>query len=269
MWLILQGHNLMDNYETPLQIRAEEPWLVGGPSPCTGTFDDNDPCFVEWREAATGPYVITQNSDGYGGAWRSSQSWDEDCDILLLSRAGAGGGPAGFFPGYSNSSVIPNEWLHALVKMQTSNTAGTVTLNSSDPRVAPNINFNYFAESRDRDLDALVEGIEMVLSAFDAVGIPYEVLYNHRQDLRQGVLDSAFSHHASSTCRMGPADNKDSCVDPRFRVQGVDKLRVVDASVFPRSPGAMPNGPTYTISRKAYEVILEDNEKGCRVGSVE
>ncbi|KAK0388804.1 hypothetical protein NLU13_5047 [Sarocladium strictum] len=43
---------------------------------------------------------------------------------------------------------------------------------------------------------------------------------------------------------------------------GVDRLWVVDASVFPRSPGGMPNGPTYTISRKAYEVILEDNEKG-------
>jgi choline dehydrogenase len=47
-------------------------------------------------------------------------------------------------------------------------------------------------------------------------------------------------------------------VDSKFRVNGVDGLRVVDASVFPRLPGAMPNGPTFTISRKAFEKIVED-----------
>ena len=67
-------------------------------------------------------------------------------------------------------------------------------------------------------------------------------------------------HHASSSCRMGPVGDRSSCVDSKFRVHGVDNLRVVDASVFPRVPGAMPNGPTFTISRKAYEVILESAE---------
>lgn len=254
----------MDNYEAPLQIRATEPWIITQPLPCTGTFDDEDPCFVLWRDEASGPYAVRAGT--YTGALRTSQSWDEDVDLMLLSSAGLGGGPAGFFPGYSNVSVVPNEWLTAIVKMQTSNTAGTVTLNSSDPRQAPVIKFNYFSESGDKDLDALMEGMETLLSAYDAVGIPYEILGPDPENMRQGIMDTTFSHHASSTCRMGPKGDRKSCVDSRFRVQGVDGLRVVDASIFPRSPGAMPNGPTYTISRKAFEVILEDDEGKQRVG---
>jgi choline dehydrogenase len=77
-------------------------------------------------------------------------------------------------------------------------------------------------------------------------------------ELKQAIMDEAFSHHATSSCRMGPAGDKDYCVDSKFRVNGVKNLRVVDASVFPRVPGAMPNGPTFTISRKAFKAILED-----------
>ncbi|KAJ3532862.1 hypothetical protein NM208_g8251 [Fusarium decemcellulare] len=232
------GSNLHDNYEVPVQMRAEEDWFVPTESPCTGTYNDQDPCFVEWRDNASGPYASRDAS--YGAVWRSSQSWDNDSDLMFLSNPGLSG-LAGFYPGYSTGEWAGNDpsgWLHAVVKMQTSNGAGTVRLNSSDPRIRPNINFNYFAESAERDLDAIVEGIELLKRAFDGTGIP---------------------HHASSTCSMGPDDDDTSCVDSRFRVRGVDNLRVVDASVFPRSPGGMLNGPTWTISRKAFETLLEDN----------
>jgi choline dehydrogenase len=255
------GSNLHDNYEVPVQMQAEENWYEPAEnSPCTNTFDDEDPCFVEWRDNAAGPYA--SRDSGYGALWRSSQSWDEDSDLMFLSGLGLAG-LNGFYPGYSRgelSSIDPAYWMHAVVKMQTSNSAGTVRLNSSDPRIRPNINFNYFSESAERDLDAMSEGIAMLRRAFDATGIPYKQLSPDPENERQGIKDTAFSHHASSTCTIGP-DDGDSCVDSRFRVRGVDKLRVVDASVFPRSPGAMPNGPTWTISRKAFETLLEDNHK--------
>lgn len=181
---------------------------------------------------------------------------------MFLSSPGLAG-LAGFYPGYSRGELARNdpfEWLHAVVKMQTSNAAGTVRLNSSDPRIRPNINFNYFAEATERDLDAIVEGIELLKRAFDGTGIRNTLINPDPENLRQGIQDLAFSHHASSTCSMG-SDAATSCVDSRFRVRGVDKLRVVDASVFPRSPGGMPNGPTWTISRKAFETLLEDNHQ--------
>ncbi|GJC87190.1 oxygen-dependent choline dehydrogenase [Colletotrichum liriopes] len=251
------GNFMQDNYEVPTHVRAEEPWLEAINFPCTLRFDESDPCFVLWQTNRTGPYA--ERGGTFTMTWRSSFSWNNDTDLFFLSTAGFGG-LAGFYPGYSNRTVMPHDWNTPIVKMQTSNAAGTVTLRSTDPRQAPDINLNYFSQRAEEDLQSLIEGIELMLSVYDEVGIPYRVLTpDPAIDMKQSIMDVAFSHHATSSCRMGPAGHKDYCVDSKFRVNGVDKLRVVDASVLPRTPGAMPNGPTFTISRKAYETILEDN----------
>jgi choline dehydrogenase len=189
--------------------------------------------------------------------WRSSVSWDEDADLFFLSAAGWGS--SGFYPGFSRRQPAPLMWGSSIVRMQTANPSGSIRLRSRDPRQAPEINFNFFAENAETDLQALAEGVSLIMRALDNAGLPYTVVSpNPEVEMRQSLIDEAFSHHASSSCRMGPAGDQNSCVDSRFRVNGVDNLRVVDASVFPRVPGAMPNGPTFTMSRKAYKVILED-----------
>ncbi|VUC33664.1 unnamed protein product [Clonostachys rosea] len=58
------------------------------------------------------------------------------------------------------------------------------------------------------------------------------------------------------SCPMGPADEPSTCVEFKFRVRGVDNLRVVDASVFPRVPGGFPILPTFVISHKATADLL-------------
>ncbi|KIL84579.1 choline dehydrogenase [Fusarium avenaceum] len=208
------------------------------------TFDDEDPCFVEWRDNAAGPYVARGSS--YGAIWRSSQSWDNNSDLMFLRSSGLSG-LLGFYPGYLTG------------KKQTSNAAGTVRLNSTDPRIHPNINFNYFSGSGKRDLDAIVEVIELLRWAFDATSIPYTQVNPDLKNLRQRIHDLAFSHHASSTCSVGSNDDGNSYVDSGFLVRGVDTLRVVDAYVFLRSPRGMPNAPTWTISCMAFETLLGDS----------
>ncbi|KAG5780240.1 hypothetical protein H9Q73_006089 [Fusarium xylarioides] len=151
---------------------------------------------------------------------------------MFLSSPGLSG-LVGFYPGYSTGERAgndPTEWMHAVVKMQTSNSAGTVRLNSSDPRIRPNINFNYFTESAERDLDAIVEGIEMLRRAFDATGVPYTQLSPDPESLRQSIQDLAFSHHASSTCAIGADDDENSCVDSRFRCAIFNKVVSADYS---------------------------------------
>lgn len=190
--------------------------------------------------------------------WRSSVSWDRDADMLFTSTAGAGG-LSGFYPGYSNLErrLRPNEWGTPIIKMQTDNPAGTVRLRSRDPRQAPEITFNYFQYREERDLQALVEGVQLLLQTFNETGIPHTVITpDPNLEMRQAIKDTAFSHHATSSCRMGPSGHRDYCVDSKFRVNGVRNLRVVDASVLPRVPGGMPNSPTFTLSRKAYETIM-------------
>jgi choline dehydrogenase len=250
---------MQDNYESPVHVRAEVPWMNSVNSSCTRTFDESDPCFVEWESRGTGPYSLSGGT--FFLTWRSSVSWDNDADLFFLSAAGWG--DSGFYPGFSQRTQMPNMWGTSIVRMQTANPMGTVTLRSKDPRVAPEINFNFFADqSADqskRDLQALAEGVELLLRVYDDVGLPYTVVApNPEVEMKQALMDEAFSHHATSSCRMGPAGDRDYCVDSKFRVNGVDNLRVVDASIFPRVPGAMPNGPTFAISRKAFETILEN-----------
>ncbi|KAF2996739.1 hypothetical protein E8E13_006291 [Curvularia kusanoi] len=248
------GNFMQDNYETPIHIRAEVPWQEPANIPCTRTFNASDPCFVQWETNGTGPYSLSGGT--FMLTWRSNVSWDNDTDLFLLSAAGWG--DSGFYPGFSSREPTPEMWGTSIVKMQTANPSGTIRLRSRDPREAPEINFNFFAQNSDTDLQALAEGVNLMMRAYDDTGLPYTVVApNPAVELHQALRDEAFSHHASSSCRMGPAGDRNSCVDSKFRVNGVNNLRVVDASVFPRVPGAMPNGPTFTISRKAYKAIIE------------
>lgn len=148
--------------------------------------------------------------------------------------------------------------------MQPGNQAGTVTIRSNDPRRVPGINFNFFQEKRDRDLQALAEGVEHLMRIFNATGTlyaPYKVVEPVLGvDLRQSIKDDTFSRHVSSTCRIGPKGDRNYRVDSKFRVNGVDGLRVVDASVFSRTPGGFPAAPTFVITQKAFEVMMEDLE---------
>jgi choline dehydrogenase len=252
------GKYLHDNYEFPVHVRGQQAWINGGATDCTLTYDEQDPCFVEWENNQSGPYASRGGT--FGMIWRSNQSWDNDSDIMLLNGIDIGG-QSGFYPGYSRARVpLAGNWVLIVVKMQTANAAGSVTLRSKDPREAPQINFNYYAEDGDKDLQAITESVDLLLGAFNATGIPYEVVTpGIYTDIKQAIKDLSYSHHASSTCRVGPAGSKEHCVDSKFRVNGVDNLRVVDASVLPRSPGGMINGPTFTISQKAFDVIMEEN----------
>jgi choline dehydrogenase len=131
------------------------------------------------------------------------------------------------------------------------------------------VNFRYFEEGRDtdgRDLAAMSAGIQFVRRVMRS-----PLLFGHVADevlpgpgcatgdeLRKYVGSQTWGHHASCTNKMGPASDPTAVVDSRFRVHGVSGLRVVDASVFPKIPGFFIVAPTYMLSEKASDVILED-----------
>jgi choline dehydrogenase len=76
------------------------------------------------------------------------------------------------------------------------------------------------------------------------------------QYLRIGTLPA---YHPVGTCKMGLGS--DAVVDERLRVLGVERLRVVDASVMPVIPSANTNAPTIMVAERASDLILEDRSK--------
>lgn len=68
--------------------------------------------------------------------------------------------------------------------------------------------------------------------SFERVWPPAEIQPD--EDLKQWARDEAWGHHASCTCPIGADDDPLAVLDGQFPVRGVDGLRVVDASVFPK-----------------------------------
>jgi choline dehydrogenase len=154
-----------------------------------------------------------------------------------------------------------------VLKAHTNNTAGFVRLRSADPRDTPEINFKYFDEGNDtaaEDLDSVVEGVNFVrrLSEHTQMFTKSELLpgkdFPSDDALRNFIKNEAWGHHACGTCKMGPANDEMAVVDSSFRVHNTGRLRVVDASIFPRIPGFFIVTPVYMISEKAADVILAD-----------
>jgi choline dehydrogenase-like flavoprotein len=77
-----------------------------------------------------------------------------------------------------------------------------------------------------------------------------------KQQIFDYIKNDAWSHHCSSTCPIGTDDDPMAVLDSSFRVRGVQGLRVVDASVYPRIPGTFTALSTYLVGEKAADVIL-------------
>lgn len=138
---------------------------------------------------------------------------------------------------------------------------GSVQIRSSDPNDTPLIAFDFLAAEDDRiELrDALRVTREIVRDpAFEMLGAS-EVFPGasfQSNEAIDAIIRSSIEteFHPSCTCKMGTA--ADSVVDPELLVRGIDRLRVVDASVMPDIVSSNLNAPTIMIAEKAADIIL-------------
>ena len=185
-------------------------------------------------------------------------------DLFCFALLGLFGG---YFPSYSAAEVTkPNYLTWAILKAHTQNRAGEVALRSADPQDTPLINFHYFDEGSDtagEDVQSVVAGIRFVrqlTAKLKAQGLiaeeeqPGDALQSD-EDLTDFVRNTAWGHHASCSCAIGPRA-AGGVLGSDFRVHGAQGLRVVDASVFPRVPGFFIASAVYMAAEKAADVIL-------------
>ena len=253
------GRNLQDRYEVAVTHRMHQPWKV-----LEGArFDRSDALWRLWNESHSGMY--TSNGAAMAVTCRSAATVLEP-DIFcmaLLARF------EGYFPGFSKWISAHQDYLTwAVLKAHTQNRAGSVTLRSGDPRDTPIVNFNYFEDGNDaagEDLQAVVNGIKLVrrmTAPLIAQGLIAEekmpgAAVNTDAQIASYVRDTAWGHHASCSCAIGPLSDN-GVLDSNFKVHGVRRLRVVDASVFPRIPGLFVVSAVYMIAEKAADAILQD-----------
>lgn len=235
------------------------------------------------------PGVGARMADNYETSWIGLGSRDLDfvgstVAIMLKSNQGTATNSTrdlyvfcgaisfeGYWPG-APTDYGKAKYECALVHMGPRSQAGTVLLRSSDARDVPEINFNFYAHNEDADLTAMLDAMKWARAAMAKVpgGIaPFKELHPCKSpktnctdaEQKAWIKANTYSHHATSSCQIGADGDRMAVLDSKFRVRGVRGLRVVDASAFPKVPGAFPVIPTFMLSEKAFRDILEELEE--------
>ncbi|HEY6275636.1 MAG TPA: GMC family oxidoreductase N-terminal domain-containing protein [Streptosporangiaceae bacterium] len=145
---------------------------------------------------------------------------------------------------------------------------GQLWLRTADPRHKPAIDPAYLSDPS--DIEPLVVGVRMAREFATAgpLGRACKDELAPGPDVRTDAQvrefirrDLSTLYHPVGTCAMGgdsrlAASKLVSVVDPELRVRGVERLRVVDASVMPVVPRGNTNAPTIAIAERAADLII-------------
>ncbi len=143
---------------------------------------------------------------------------------------------------------------------------GFVRLRSADPADKPVIKPNYLSTDDDRRVAA--DSIRVVRNVASQPALrkhrPVEYLPGPSVGSDTGALIKAAGDigttifHPVGTAKMGRETDPTAVVDERLRVFGLERLRVVDASIMPAITSGNTNAPTMMIAEKGAAMIRED-----------
>ena len=141
---------------------------------------------------------------------------------------------------------------------------GFVRVRTADPLDHPEIRLNYLSTEEDRRV--AVAGMRFTRRIMAARALakyqPEEfrpgasIAKDNELARAAGELGTTIFHPVG-TCKMG--SDPMAVVDDELRVRGIGRLRVIDASIFPRITSGNTNAPTYVIAEKGARAILKPN----------
>jgi choline dehydrogenase len=139
---------------------------------------------------------------------------------------------------------------------------GWLRITSTDPDKPPAMQPNYLSTQRDRD--TIIAGMKVSRRIFATKAMQQYVSGEEMPGTQAGTDEDLLNHvratagttfHQTSTCMMGPGPK--SVVDASLRVKGLDRLRVVDASIMPAVVSGNTNATVIMIAEKAADAILQ------------
>jgi choline dehydrogenase len=141
----------------------------------------------------------------------------------------------------------------------TPHSRGSVRLASGDPTAKPIVRNDFYTAGD--DMQRMIAALRLTLEICGQEALsPYCVdpcntpEGDSDEALRAHAARTTFAiYHPVGTCRMG--DDADAVLDPQLRVNGIESLRVVDASVMPVVPRGNTNAPTIAIAERAADLI--------------
>jgi choline dehydrogenase len=245
------GENLQDHYQARTIVRlAKRVSLnnaVRNPLKLAGMG-------AEWLLRRSGP--LTVGAGQVGGAACSPYAVNGRPDIqfnVMPLSVDKPGEPLHAYPGFT-----------AAVWQCHPASRGRLRIRSTDPTDSPAIEPRYLAEQRDRN--TLVAGIRMLreIYAQPAFRQLFDVEMLPGPDAKTDAQLLDFARHAGGTvfhcvgtCRMGDANDPTAVVDPQLRVRGIERLRVVDASIMPTVTSANTNAASLMIGERGARIILK------------
>jgi choline dehydrogenase len=206
---------------------------------------------MKWKAAGRGP--LTSNVGESGGFFASR-------DGLAAPDLQVHVAPTGFYENGIHEPVRKAVTMAAtLVRVESK---GRIKLRSADPTWHPDIDPAYFDDQS--DLDATVAGYRRIIDIIGhqpMAGFLAEPWIPESKNPTDDEIHSAIRrlaqtlYHPVGTCSMGTVEG--SVVDAELKVNGVEGLRVADASVMPRVPRGNTNAPTIMIGEKCADLIKE------------
>ena len=144
---------------------------------------------------------------------------------------------------------------------------GHTRISSADFRDAPEIQPNYLSTAEDHKVAA--DSLRLTRRIAQAPALarctPDEFLpgpaVQSDEELERAAGDIGTTiFHPTGTCRMGRVDDPMAVVDPRLRLRGIERLRVVDASIMPTITSGNTAAPVMMIAERGAAMIRQDRE---------
>jgi choline dehydrogenase len=140
---------------------------------------------------------------------------------------------------------------------------GHIRITSADPRAYPAITLNYLSAPEDQRIAAqalrltrrIVTGTETMKKYSPQEFVPGPGFQSDQELLKAAGNVGTTIFHPVGTCKMGLDSDPMSVVTPSLKVRGMERLRVIDASIMPTITSGNTNSPTLMIAERGAMLV--------------